>query len=203
MNDFRWAGVGILAMLGVTAQAATAPVPPIPVFEYEYLTLYSSRYPDSTGELTDGVDVTIAWGNGQNITFDDVAPLVGWQNTSPRILFTFERPYTFSGLTIFAADSDGAAGVGLPSKVKIEAGEPTWTYDFINPPGSGSTVGQAFSFEATTDSVLLTLEPGMQWTMLSEVSFYGAEAVPEPATIGLLGLGLAVVGGYLCKRRRG
>ncbi|GEM_PF-5977649 len=177
----------------------------INITDYSYLNAPSSTYPDSGGvELTDGTDVTIAWGAGIGISFADVAPLSGWQSTDPIIRFEFGEMVTVQSATAWFADSDSAAGVGLPSDVTLSTDGMSVVFSEVfgvtNPAGDGTTVPIGLNgFSVTTDHLILTSSRASSWTMLSEVTF---SAVPEPssyaALVGILSLSAVVI----ARRRR-
>lgn len=164
----------------------------IPVESYGYNTSPSGSYPDSGGtELTDGVALTIAWGSGVSIGYADVAPLAGWQGGNPDITFYFDGPVTIRSFTAWFADSDGHAGVYLPSSLtlSVPGGGFSQVFSVTNPDGNGSTVPLTFGgFEITTDEIRLSAVNPFNWVMISEVSFSGTP-VPEPANAaGLAGV---------------
>lgn len=170
----------------------------LPIASYSYNAGYSGSYPDSGGELTDGVDATVAWGAGLSITYSDVAPLVGWQGGSPSVTFHFASSQTVRQVVVWAADSNGSAGVGLPDAITLTtSGGFNQNFTITDPTGDGHTVALTLGgFAFTSDNFTVTATPGYQWTMLSEVQAYD---VPEPAALMLLGVG----GVLIAARRRG
>jgi MYXO-CTERM domain-containing protein len=168
---------------------------------YSYSLVPSGGYPDSGGELTNGVANGLVW--PANLSPGDSAYLVGWDQVVPTITFNFAAPVTVTSVSAFFADSDGSAGVGLPSTVTLGDGG-TWYQAFLvsNPAGSGTTVESVFNgFSVTTDTLTLTFTRATQWTMLSEVQAFGTNAIPEPAT-SALALGAASLGLLAFRRRR-
>lgn len=158
------------------------------VSSYSYNTAPHASYPDTGGiELTDGITDTTLWGV-PNPPVIDAGPVVGWFNADPDITFNFDSTVNVNSITLWFADSEGSAGVGLPTSVGIFENGVIDLGDFAvtNPAGSGTTVpitinglnttGNSFRIEATRD---------FQWTMLSEVQFEGA-VVPEPSTYALI-----------------
>lgn len=154
----------------------------------------NGSYPDpSGGELTDGVTFTTVW--------PDTAlfgPLAGWLNTDPSITFNFDSTATVSMVQVWAADSNGEAGVALPSTITVRTPDSSFsqTFNVTDPAGSGTTVRLDLTgFQVTTDSLVIESTRANQWTMFSEVRF---DTVPEPSSALLLGLS----GLFLLRRRR-
>ncbi len=171
---------------------------------YTYPHPFDGGYADSTGqELTDGITFSQCWDGVSIITFATVAPLVGWQVNDPSITFDFGTPVNVGSVLIYFADSNGAAGVGMPSFVNISTpGGFNQTFPVIDPPGLGTTVPVLISgLNLSTDTVTVTANrnAGFSWTMLSEVSF--ATPVPEPSAYAL-GFGVVALGVMAVRRRR-
>lgn len=167
----------------------------------------SNRYYDTAGtKLTDGVTFTSVWEAGVNKTVD-ISPLAGWRlsTSSPAMTFNFGESVIIDSITIWAADSDGAAGVGLPTHATL------WNNDgynssfaLSNPAGAGTTVPLSISgFSYTGSSLNFNLTGANQWIMLTEVTFTGstASAIPEPSTYAALA-GVAALGLVAWRRRR-
>ncbi len=178
----------VLISLGSSASAAA-----VVVSSYAYLTGPSSLYPDSGGELTNGITFSRAWSNpATTITLADVVQLSGWLNTNPRIRFNFAEESVVQSFTVWAADSDGSAGVGLPSNILLRSLDNTLIqcFSITDPPGNGATVPLVLSgFSVTASSLIVEVQRNYQWTMLSDVQF---SSVPEASTttiVGLLGVG--------------
>ncbi len=101
----RLTGLAIL-IFALPAQAAT-----VTADSYSYLNEPSTSYPDSGGEMTDGITASAAWTVPSTaIGFDDVVNLVGWEFANPAIRFEFATVSTIRSVTVWAADSDGSAG---------------------------------------------------------------------------------------------
>lgn len=170
----------------------------LPITGYSYLAGPSGSYPDSSGmELRDGITASLAWGAGISLGYSDVAGLAGWLNSSPSIQFNFASPQTVQQVIVWAADSDGYAGVGLPSSILLTApGGFSQSFSIYNPLGNGSTIPLILGgFEFTASSFTVTATPVHTWTMLSEVQAF---STPEPAALGLMLTG----GTVLLNRRR-
>lgn len=202
MNRFNTSAciVPLLGLaLGAPAFAATGPAQLTPS---GYGFSHSPGYEDSGGELTNGVTGSRAWGGGQSINATDVAELVGWQGVDVVITFTFAAPVTIGSISAYFADSDGSAGVGMPSSVTLFDGVSFGqTFPVIDPVGAGSTVETVFSgFEITTDTLYFTFTRSHEWTMLSEVQFFAPGAIPEPSAFATFA-GFAALAGALGRRR--
>jgi len=170
------------------------------VNSYSYITSPSSSYPDSGGELTNSVTYSAAWTvPSTTITTADVAGLSGWNSTNPMIQFNFAPSTEIQSVTVWAADSDGSAGVGLPTSIKLRTPDNLFsrTFPINNPSGNGTTVPLYLGgFSVTTSALIVEVQRAHQWTMLSEVQF---SSVPEPSSV-LLG-GVMLVGTLLRRRR--
>jgi hypothetical protein len=168
---------------------------------YGYSVAPSGSYPDSGGELTDGITYSMAWGAGP-IGYEDVVNLAGWNNTDTTITFTFAAPVNIGSVSIYFADSNGAAGVGMPDSVTLsDGGAFSQVFPVSDPVGGGSTVESVFGgFNVSTTTLQVSFARHYQWTMLSEVQFFSA--VPEPSSFAAFA-GFAALGGALVRRRRG
>ncbi len=189
----------IFATLGLIAVLANAVLAEISIAGYSYSNSPSSSYPDSGGELTNGVDSVVVWGQG--VVNPPTAQLVGWLNRNTDITFNFTSQATVKSFTVWAADSDNYAGVGLPESISIRTADESFSRTFTvdNPAGNGNTIPLTFGgFEVTTDQLIVSFVRNYQWTMFSEVTF---SAVPEPAHTGVL-LGLAGLMLLAIRRRR-
>jgi hypothetical protein len=179
-----------LAAFLLTVSATQLSAAQISVASYTHSGSDGGFYSDSTGlELTDGVDANIAWGPGIPIGVGDIGPLVGWYVTSPTIQFNFAGTVEIGALEVWFADSDGSAGVAMPSAVTLStSGGYSQSFPVVDPPGYGATVPVTISgLNISTNNLTLTASATQTWTMLSEVRFFARE-VPEPA-----GLMLSVV----------
>lgn len=195
----------LLAFAGAFALAAASPglAQTIPVQNYLYNTQPDSGYPDGGGELTDGVASFITFGTGISLTLNDVQPLVGWASGYPDITFDFAQPVTIRSFTVWAADSDGVAGVSLPSSVTFSAPATSFSRVFTvnEPQGNGATVPLTFGgFSVTTNQVRIVASAVTQWTMFSEVTF-SSTPIPEPSSAAALA-GAFAAGCAVLRRRR-
>lgn len=166
----------------------------ITVQSYSHSPAPSSSYPDSGGrELIDGIAVVPTWGGGTTITSSQIGPFVGWLNNNASTTFTFDSIATVGRVTVWASDSNGAAGVGLPTTITLSDPNSgfTQTFPVTNPAGSGYMLPITLSgFEVTTNQMRVAFTRGSQWTMLTEVTF---ESIPEPTSGALLALSSLLV----------
>jgi len=197
LNRFAVAPIAALFLFAV----ATAHAQPLTVSSYSYIVGPDGLYPDTGGiELTDGVDQTIAWGQGISINFDDVQPLSGWRQSDAAIEFSFSSVVSIGSVRVWAADSDSAAGVALPSTVTIRTPDFSFTrtLNVVNPAGDGSTIPLDLTgFSVNTDTLIVEVgrDTANTWTMLSEVQFTAAP-VPEPSTTLMALAGIASVAAW-------
>lgn len=176
--------------LALVASASLSHAAIISVQNYSFNTNPNNSYPDTGGsELTDGVKNTNVWG-GVAPTLADVAPLVGWFNTTPSITFNFTAVENVQTVSIWMADSDGSAGVALPSDVTISTAEGfSQTFAITNPATTGEIAHFDLNgFSINTNNVTISATRVDQWAMISEVEF-NTESVPEPSSLAFLGLG--------------
>ena len=174
----------ILLTLAASSLASGA----ITVQSYSHSPGPSSSYPDSGQELTDGIANVLTWGGGNILNSSHIAPFVGWRSTNASTTFTFDTTYNLGSVTVWASDSDGTAGVGLPTTITLTDPNSAFTQAFtvINPAGNGNMLPITMSgFSVTTDQLQVSFVRGSEWTMVTEVSF---AAVPEPSTALLISL---------------
>lgn len=168
----------------------------VAVSNYLYTRGPNPSYPDSGGELTNGVIQTTVWGNGNSVSLAQTAPLVGWLNSNPSIRFNFPSGQSIDELTIWMVDSDNAAGVGLPSTVALSTADGLFsqTYNIPNPTGAGVIRPITISnLGLTTDNLIVTATRVNQWTMFSEVTFSDTSTVPEPSSAILALIGCTAI----------
>ncbi|MGJ8725613.1 MAG: PEP-CTERM sorting domain-containing protein [Roseibacillus sp.] len=188
----------IIGLLALTPFAGAA----ITVSSYSHSPNPAASYNDSgTQELTDGVAVVPTWGTGITITTAQIGPFVGWQGTDAATTFTFDSIQTVGQVTVWASDSDGVAGVRLPSTITLSDPNSSFSQTFmVNNPGGNGVMRpitlDGFSVQTDQMEVSFTRATTGSWTMLTEVEF---NSVPEPSTAGLLAVASALL---LRKKRR-
>lgn len=157
---------------------------------YSYITAPTTSGPytylDSGNELLDGFIMTNGWGNSV-MTVDNAGPYVGWNTSNPQITFYFSNTVNLDSLTLFADDANGVAGVFIPNSVDISMGGVTLSNLAITNPPEANPVALNFSnLGLSGTSLTLNVVGSGQWTMLSEVQFFGTSTVPIPSTIYLI-----------------
>jgi hypothetical protein len=146
-----------------------------------------------TGKLTDGFSPSVSWfESGQN------TPWVGWDRlqgqVDPVVTFHFGSTVSIDAVTVWVDNTPRVSTVYHPASISVDGishlipfdsliqGPRAYTFSGLNI--TGSNVDLQFFHQPFTN---------IDWLMVGEVSFYSA-AVSEPASLGLLGLGLAGLG---------
>jgi hypothetical protein len=143
------------------------------------------------GMLTDGVIATSNW-------YITPQLYVGWNN-DPLIKFHFAGAVAFTDVRIYVDDSGGAGGVAPPSSVAING----TNYAFGSNPNPVAPYYEDFNITGlNTNELDIQLFRSDVWVFVSEVSFFGGAAVPEPSTFTLLAAGLGVIALTGIARRR-
>lgn len=188
-NDGFALHAALLTSAAFLSSASFAPAAAVAVSSYSYVNGPSSLYPDSGGELTNGVTFSRAWSiPATTITPADVVQLSGWRNSNPSIRFNFSTASLVQSLTVWVADSDGSAGVGVPANILLRSLDNTLirSFSITDPLGNGGTVPlELTGFAVTASSLIVEVQRNFEWTMLSEVQF---SSVPEPSSMSIFGL---------------
>ncbi len=139
---------------------------------YTYSVNPSGSYPDSGGELIDGTASVTAWPNSTT-----GAAFAGWNYTNPTFTLNFSSTEKITEIRVWAADSDGSAGVALPSSITLSTSDGfSKNFTVTNPSGSGNSVSinlQGFCILSNNVTVTVNRDASQHWTMISEVQVYG------------------------------
>jgi autotransporter-associated beta strand protein len=133
----------------------------------------NSSYPDTnpTSRLTDGVKATCTWGMSCTPVGTE---FVGWNAQNPVITFNFSSSVTVQAVKLWLGDSDGAAGVALPTAISIGTNSDNQNIPIPNPPGTGVreiTIPLVRSINVSSFSITLTRNGG-NFVMVSEIELY-------------------------------
>lgn len=146
------------------------------------------------GDLTDGYVETQNWFAVENGA--GTGPYVGWRRgvlPDLQIVFNFGSLSALSSVTLYLDDSDGAGGVSLPASVDVTVSGTTISQVIGELPGSNPKAIVVALGGLTGSSATVKFNYMNEWIFMSEVSFDGRTAVPEPSTFAFLALPLAAM----------
>jgi hypothetical protein len=150
-----------------------------------------------TGDLTDGVVASDFWFNVENVA--GTGPYVGWYNQrtpNPTILFNFAGAPTVNQIDIHL-DNSFVGGVFAPSAIWVDGVAQAFTAPSPGTIGTVSLTG--LSLVGPSHSIQFFQANG-GWVFVSEISFFGAAGVPEPASWALMIVGFGLAGGAVRRR---
>ena len=150
-----------------------------------------------SGDLTDGVVAADFWYNVENSAGS--GPYVGWYlpaTPDPTVTFHFGPSQKITQIGIHF-DNSHAGGVFAPNQILVDGVNQAYTAPSVGTIGWSYLTGLNLTGNAHT----IQFKQGAGWTFVSEITFDGGRAVPEPATWGLMILGFGAAGSMLRRRR--
>lgn len=194
--------ISALAMVAASGVASAASVQPI-----GYTNAGDAWYPDDLygtplpgggvyGDLTDGVIPTDHW----NPPYEARIPFVGYNSFNPQISFSFQPGTTLGSAVLYFDDYGGGFGVTMPDAATITINGTVYTGDVTHNGTGASPISFSFGSGVVTDTAVVNITRGGQWTFMSEAAF--ATPAPEPGEWAMMGTGLGLVGAIGRRRSR-
>lgn len=152
-----------------------------------------------TGDLTDGVIASSLWYNTENVA--GTGPYVGWRQgfvSDPLITFNFNPGAIINSIAIHM-DNSQVGGVFQPPSIFVDGA--AVAFNTLTPGTAGLVNITGLNLTGTSHTIQFLGQGNGAWTFISEVSFAGTSAVPEPASWALMIGGFGLVGVALRRRR--
>ncbi len=134
----------------------------------------ASNYPDSGGELTNGVTATgSSWANA-----------AGWLNVNPTIILDLGQAYSLTEVQLFAGNShgNGSYGVAQPANVTVSVSSDgvsfttlgSLTFSAFSDVGTKNQVDRGnLAVSTTARWIRYSVQAGGSWVMVTELAAWG------------------------------